>query len=111
MQSEGIAEVVVTGQVAGAGFEQFVAHYVGRLDLRLIAFRKRAGGIELRVAGAPELIDMLATACWLGPRTALVDQVEVAYLPAGRRGGWPGDASRPIGASTVSPGKSRLISE
>jgi hypothetical protein len=75
------AQIVIEGEGFGSGFADLIAAKARRLSLvtRTELFGPRR--IALSVAGHPALIDMLAIACLLGPREALVRDVDVRPAP------------------------------
>lgn len=75
-----MARVNVRGRVADVGFEDFIESYARRLKLDVTIDRPDGDLLAFVVAGKPELIDMLLTVCWLGPRRALVDDIETVFL-------------------------------
>jgi hypothetical protein len=71
----GTVHMVIEGEGFGEGFGRLIADKAARLSLRLVAAHIGPRRIDLRLAGHPALIDMLAVACLLGPREARVARV------------------------------------
>lgn len=75
------AQIVIEGEGFGSGFADLIAVKARRLSLVTRTERFDPDHIALSVAGHPALIDMLAMACLLGPREALVRDVDVRPAP------------------------------
>jgi acylphosphatase len=75
------ARLVVVGKVDDVGFEEFATLYARRLSLAGRLTQLGGGRLEIELCGPRELIEMFETACWLGPRGALVDTVIISSEP------------------------------
>jgi acylphosphatase len=73
--------LVIVGRVKDVGFEEFAALYARRLSLAGRFTQMGGGRLEIELCGPHELIEMFETACWLGPREALVDTVIISSEP------------------------------
>jgi len=72
------ARLIIVGKVEDVGFEEFAALYALRLSLAGRLTQLGGGRLEIELCGPRELIEMFETACWLGPREALVDTVIIS---------------------------------
>jgi acylphosphatase len=70
--------LIIVGKVEDVGFEEFAALYALRLSLAGRFTQLGGGRLEIELCGPRELIEMFETACWLGPREALVDTVIIS---------------------------------
>lgn len=66
------AEFVFLGRFVAASFVEFMRHRAARLALDAGFGHVGSDRIEVRVAGAEDLIDMFEMACSLGPIDCLV---------------------------------------
>jgi acylphosphatase len=72
------ALLIIVGKVEDVGFEEFAALYARRLSLAGRFTQLGGGRLEIELCGFRELIEMFETACWLGPREALVETVIIS---------------------------------
>jgi hypothetical protein len=72
---ENAVHMVIEGEGFGEGFRRLIADKAARLSVTLAAADYGPRRIDLRLAGHPALIDMLAVTCLLGPREARVARV------------------------------------
>jgi acylphosphatase len=72
------ARLIIVGKVEDVGFEEFAALYALRLSLAGRFTQLGGGRLKIELCGPRELIEMFETACWLGPREALVDTVIIS---------------------------------
>ena len=75
------ARMRVTGDLSAPAFLDWIAHRAGVLDLSGWARPTTDGAIDLRLTGAPALLDAMEVACSLGPAACLVDAVERGPAP------------------------------
>lgn len=73
--------IVIHGEGFGVGFADLIAAKARRLSLPTRTDMFGPKRIAFSVTGHPALIDMLAIACLLGPRDALVRDVDVRPAP------------------------------
>jgi acylphosphatase len=73
------ARLIIFGKVDRVGFEEFAILYARRLSLMGRFTQLGEGRLEIELYGLRELIEMFETACWLGPRDALVDTVIISF--------------------------------
>ncbi len=69
--------MIIEGRGFGESFRALIAAKLARLDVAGQVTAFGANRIALGVAGRPELIDMLAVSCLLGPADAVVADVRV----------------------------------
>ena len=80
------AQIIVTGLVQGVGYRWFVYNRATELGLRGSVENRGDGSVEVTAVGERPLIEELVAALRIGPRSARVRGVEVAWLaPAGDR--------------------------
>ena len=73
-----IRHVVVHGRVQGVGFRAFVEDAAERLALEGWVRNRRDGSVEAVFAGSDQAVAEAIAACRKGPRSAMVDAVDVA---------------------------------
>ena len=72
-----IRHVVVRGRVQGVGYRAFVEDAAERLGVEGWVRNRRDGSVEAVFAGREEVVAAAIEACRAGPRSALVDAVDV----------------------------------
>lgn len=70
-------EIRIKGRLDPAAFAEFVTHYARRLDIDGGCRMSDADTLTIMVKGRRALIEMLATACMLGPARSFVQDIEV----------------------------------
>ncbi|WP_331303578.1 acylphosphatase [Methylobacterium oryzae] len=74
-------EIRIKGRIDAASFAEFVSHYSRRLDLDGGCRMADADTLTITVKGRRALVEMLATACSLGPARSLVNDIQVRRRP------------------------------
>jgi len=72
----------ITGRVQGVGFRNFTQMRARRLDLAGWVRNEQDGSVRLEAEGPREALEELLEAVHDGPRTALVETVEVDWADA-----------------------------
>jgi acylphosphatase len=86
--SETILRLLVSGRVQGVGYRDFVRGEAEAHSLTGWVRNRRDGAVEAVVRGSRESVDELIAACWRGPPTSRVADVQVEMLS-------PADADLP----------------
>jgi acylphosphatase len=76
-QGERSARLQITGRVQGVGYRDWVIDEATALGLRGWVRNRRDGSVEVMASGPETAITALAEACWRGPRSARVVNVEI----------------------------------
>ena len=76
------------GRVDTPDFPAWISRHATKLGVELQSTQRTSQWIVLRVTGAQEMIHALALACSLGPKSVLIDEMEVqiAFKPQEMRG-------------------------
>ena len=72
--------IVVTGLVQGVGFRWFVARQAGALGLKGYVRNHADGSVELEAEGDRSLVEELIAHVKVGPRSAHVRDLRIAWL-------------------------------
>ena len=72
-----IRHVVVRGRVQGVGYRAFVESVAQARDLEGFVRNRRDGSVEAAFAGSESAVGTAIEACRRGPRSALVESVDV----------------------------------
>ena len=72
--------VLISGIVQGVGFRYFALQAARRLGLRGFVRNLRDGRVETVACGPPEALQALCDLLRLGPRGALVNDVQVSEI-------------------------------
>lgn len=73
--------IQLCGQVNAPDFPVWISRHAAKLGVELLATQRTPQSFVLQVAGAHEMIHALALACSLGPRSVLVDEMNVQITP------------------------------
>lgn len=71
------AEIRIRGSIDAVVFAEFVSHYSRRLELEGSCEMSEEDTLLIVVRGRRALVEMLATACSLGPAHSLVDDIQI----------------------------------
>ncbi len=80
--AERIVRVTIGGYVQGVGYRAWMEMEARALGVRGWVRNRLNGDVEALLAGPPEAVEALCTACWRGPAQARVDTVEVVEAGA-----------------------------
>lgn len=70
----------ITGRIDMDSFFDFCHQRSERLDLAGRFHVVAPDEVRIHLTGAPDLVDMFEMACWLGPRSAMVDRIQTSPL-------------------------------
>jgi acylphosphatase len=74
------ARLLITGQVQGVGYRDWLVREAGRLGLSGWVRNVGFDAVEALLAGDPDSVAAGIRACWRGPRSAVVE--DISAMPA-----------------------------
>jgi acylphosphatase len=72
-----IVRVMIGGLVQGVGYRAWMVREAAARGITGWVRNRLAGDVEAVMAGPPDAVEALCTACWRGPAAAQVDKVDV----------------------------------
>ncbi|MCY4304292.1 MAG: hypothetical protein OXC62_05865 [Aestuariivita sp.] len=72
-------EMIISGTLKTKEMLDFIQHYLRLFDLDSHIIKVHTTEVKLSLRGAPDLIDMLEIACWLGPENSQILSVNVIH--------------------------------
>ncbi len=72
-----IRHLVIVGRVQGVGFRQGMMRKAGELGIQGWVCNRRDGTVEAMIQGTPDAVAAMIAWARHGPRSAIVDRVEV----------------------------------
>ena len=72
-------KMTIYGTLKTKDMLDFVQYYLRLFDLDNHIIKVHATEVKLSLHGAPDLIDMLEMACWLGPENSQITSVDVTH--------------------------------
>lgn len=77
-----IVRVVIRGLVQGVGYRAWMVRQAQARGILGWVRNRFNGDVEAVLAGPPESVEAVCTACWQGPRAAKVERVEILQADA-----------------------------
>ena len=84
---EARVHVIVEGFVQGVGFRWFVVRHAEARNLRGYVRNRVDGSVEVEAEGEKALLEELLGQLRTGPRSSIVEHLNVEWLPPGYGGG------------------------
>jgi acylphosphatase len=78
-----IAHALISGRVQGVGYRAWIEDEAVARGLSGWVRNRRDGSVEALFCGDAPAVEAMLSACWTGPRLAVVDSVTVHDMPIG----------------------------